>query len=464
MSVATYTVVLRPARASDGLHAVALRITKDRKAVFANTGVFIPEKQWNEKAEYFKANWIRTANRDHGLLNDTIKLLLTRARELALSEPALSATALRDRVTGRASADNPAELDFLQYFAKDTARHAVAGNPRTAKKRQSILTKLRQFAALGQPADAPTALPFKHLTVSWVKNYQAHLSTHHENATHTINKELQIIHTVLKLAVADGLLEFHKDPFLHIRLKHPKTQKPRLSQDEVARLEAVATNAGWETIARDCWLIQFHCQGTRVGDILELRHRNVSEDRLTYLERKTGKTKNIPRHPRLNAVLTRYPLSPGASADSYLLPLLDYQQPYAQPADAAVNAAEAQQRLGALLLAIEGFTALVNRYIKKAAKRAGIEKPITSHSARHSFADAARVQLGGNVKAIQEMLNHGQLRTTEMYLSDLETSELDAATLSVYGPGATPVQQEPNTPEQNLSNGEAPNKESPLAA
>ena len=86
---------------------------------------------------------------------------------------------------------------------------------------------------------------------------------------------------------------------------------------------------------------------------------------------------------------------------------------------------------------IETGTALVNRYIKIVAARAGIEKHITSHTARHSFADAARIELGGNIKAIQEMLNHGQLRTTEIYVSDLTESELDTATLSVYNARTT---------------------------
>jgi len=456
MAAATYTVVLRPARASDGLHAVALRITKDRKTAFANTGVFIQAKQWNENAEFMRANWVRSNHRDYSLFNDTIRLLLTEARKLALGEPNLSAAALRDRVTGKASPDNPAELDFLEFFARDLARHATAGNPRTAKKRQSILTKLRAFSLLGKPEGEPARVPFKALTVSWVKDYQAHLTTHHHNATHTVNKELQIVHTVLKQAVADGLLEFHKDPFLHIRLKHPKTKKPRLSQEEVDRLEAAETKPGWETIARDCWLLQFHCQGTRVGDILELRHRDISPVRLSYMERKTGKTKNIPRHPRLNAVLTRYPLAPGASPDSYVLPLLDHTAPYAQPVEAAADAGAAQANRKELLQTIEGFTALVNRYIKKAASRAGIDKHITSHSARHSFADAARIMLNGDIKTIQGMLNHGQLRTTDIYLSDLETTELDAATLSVYGPGTTPVQQKPDAPEQPPFNSSPP--------
>ncbi|MDO7849932.1 site-specific integrase [Hymenobacter sp. M29] len=428
--------MLRPARASDGLSPVAVRITKDRLPAFANTGVFIAAKDWNEKASYEKPQWIRSSHRDHGLYNKTILNLLTAARLLALESPQLSAADIRDQITGRsapaaeAEAEAERENDFLEYFEKDRLRHVASGNPRTADKRRSILRKLRQFAG-GESA----RLPFSALTVTWVKDYQSYLLTTHRNAAPTSNKELQVIHTVLKQAIADGLLEFHKDPFLHVRLKHPKTKKARLNVAEVEALAAAAVNPNtWEQYARDCWLLQFNCQGSRVGDILELRHRHRADGRLTFPERKTGKTKNIPIHAALEELLNRYPNTAG-SPDAYILPFLDYTKPYAQPAPA--DPEQAQKQLSKLLDMIETGTALVNRYVKIVAKRAGIEKPITSHVARHSFADAARVMLGGNIKAIQEMLNHGQLRTTEIYMSDLSESELDVATLSVYNTRTT---------------------------
>jgi integrase/recombinase XerD len=437
MPPATYKAVLRPPRPSDGLHAVALRITKDRKPVFAATGIYLAEKQWNDKATFDKANWVRTSHREAGLYNDTIRDLLAAVRSLSLTQPTLTAAQLRDRVTGRATADNPEELDFLGFFAEDTARHESAGNPRTAKKRLTILRKLQAFAGGIEPR-----LPFKDLTVSWVKNYQAHLIGSQGNSQHTANKELQVIHTVLKQAIADGKMEFHKDPFLHVRLKHPKTAKPRLTAAEVAALAAVEVKPGtWEQYARDCWLLQFNLQGTRVGDVIELRHRHLDGGRATFTERKTGKTKNIPIHAGLAEVLSRYPNTTG-SPDAFVLPFLDHQASYAQPSHPDPTRAQAQRK--ELLDVIEKRTVLVNRYVKKVAARAGIEKALTSHTARHSFADAARLQLGGNIKAIQEMLNHGQLKTTEIYLSNLAESELDAATLSVYNTSTT-IPEHPRT-------------------
>jgi site-specific recombinase XerD len=56
----------------------------------------------------------------------------------------------------------------------------------------------------------------------------------------------------------------------------------------------------------------------------------------------------------------------------------------------------------------------VQRDIKTLARRAGITKNVTPHKLRHSFA-THMLQNGGNVVAIQKLLGHSSLNTTQIY-------------------------------------------------
>jgi integrase/recombinase XerD len=433
----TYALVLRPPRAKDGLHPVHLRLTSDRQPTYrAVPDVAVSAKHWNEAATVEKQNWVRGTHPEARRYNEVLRKLLRQVQQLLDDNPTWSAKQVREALDGGGGDD------FLAYMQQDIERRQQAGHPRTAEKFASIRSKLQSFQ-LGIPHPknrwglrdesdelkarrAAVTLPFSQLTVRLIRDYEAYLAGLGNRET-TLNKELSFIKTVVLQAIDEDKLPEAKNPFKKIKLKEGKARpKAKLTDEEVTP---------GELRARDAWLIQYYMLGSRVGDAVCLRWRDVRPEEIFFTEHKTGKAKLAPRSARLNTVLTRW-VARSSNTANFVLPFLKAEAPYAQyPAGLTwedLSRLPAYRPLWLLLLRkVESATATINENLKRVATLAGIEKNLTSHTARHSFADRGR-RRGVSASDMRDMLNHHSISQTEDYYGELEALELSQKARDIF--------------------------------
>jgi site-specific recombinase XerD len=134
--------------------------------------------------------------------------------------------------------------------------------------------------------------------------------------------------------------------------------------------------------------------------------------------------------PQAKAILDCYHIE-DKQRDEYIFPLLDDTKGYAKAVTQDEKDTMSVELKTALFNDISAKTALLNKYLKEIAGEADIEKHLSFHVSRHSFAKLAKDK-GTNSGVVQGLLAHSSLKTTEGYMGQFDTSVEDAAMEKIF--------------------------------
>ena len=70
----------------------------------------------------------------------------------------------------------------------------------------------------------------------------------------------------------------------------------------------------------------------------------------------------------------------------------------------------------------------MNRALKAWAKRAGIDKDITLHTARHTYATTLLTK-GADLYTVSKLLGHSEVATTQIYAKIVDSKKVEAVNL-----------------------------------
>lgn len=264
------------------------------------------------------------------------------------------------------------KASFLKYFREQAESRTVA-NTRT-----SWLQAVKRYEDFVESAGE--GITFGELKPQLLEKYKAFLLR--RVSPNAADVYLSRLKTALNEAVRFNLLPVN--PANRTRVKRTPTLPVHLSLTEVRRLSR--TPCPNEQVKQ---AFLFSCfTGLRYSDVERLTWANVKGDHLEFTQRKTGEPEHLPLAPEALKILKR--------------------QKKAQPSPNL----EREHRPDAVFFL--PIASVINRQLKAWGKAAGIEKGISFHKSRHSFATIA-LSSGIDIYTVSKLLGHRSLQTTQIY-------------------------------------------------
>ena len=252
----------------------------------------------------------------------------------------------------------------------------------------SYLRDIRQFAAWLQEQENTNIVD---ATQSNISAYLSHLQQEGRSGA-TISRSLASLKNFYSYVVSSGFLE--ASPVTgDIHVERGEKKLPQiLSGKEVELLLAQPACVDAKGLRDKAMLEVMYATGIRVSELIELDVGNVNLELGVIKCNGPKKSRLIPLYPAALKALTVY--------------LTDVRDAMlAEPDEQALFV-----NIGGARMSRQGFWKILKHY----QQTAHIEKDITPHTLRHSFA-VHLLENGADLNSVQELMGHSDISSTQMY-------------------------------------------------
>ena len=225
---------------------------------------------------------------------------------------------------------------------------------------------------------------------AFITDYEFWLRSVRNCANNTAVKYIKNFNKIIKLCLANDWLD--KNPFANYKSKVKEVERVYLSEEEIQSIIEKDFKTERLSLVRDIFL--FSCfTGLAYIDVKNLTKSHISigidgEKWIFTHRQKTETASKIPILPLTQMIIDKYAEHPQSNNQDKLLPILTNQK--------------------------------MNAYLKEIAGVCEIEKELTFHIARHTFATTVTLTNGVPIESVSKMLGHKNLKTTQHYAKVLD--------------------------------------------
>lgn len=345
------------------------------------THIWIKDEQWDSKSGKVKGNKESAKTANNSL--ESIRHSLNNIRaDLMLQDSNVSADAIVNQYSGK-GAKKRSLIEIHNYYNEHHIKRLIGKDyaEGTYNRYRISLEHVKEFLkAQYNTSDMLLA----DLSFSFITNYEAHLKTVRSCAHNTAVKYVKNLRAVINYAISQEWLL--NDPFIRYKARLEKVDKGFLTLEELHTIENEDFDINGISEVRD--IFAFCCYtGLAFADVAKLNADNIvlgisGKKHISIKRTKTDNTANIPLLDRAQFYLDKYQAHPVCLNKGLLLPARSNQKH--------------------------------NLYLKKIADICGINKTLTTHVARHTFATLMLTK-GASMESVSAMLGHTSILTTQVY-------------------------------------------------
>lgn len=358
----------------DGTYSIYMYLNLNGKLSWISTGLSIEQKYWNvktEKARQTAPSWIDINTNLEIYKEKAIKYI----QQCNLNDEIVN----QEKINKLLRAGNLINENYFYFVEQHIKKHYNNYAPKTIKGFQTHLKKLRLFKQ---------ELFFSEINIPFWNDYETYLRGL-GNQQNTIHKQYRLLNKFINKAIEHGII--HENLIKDIKIKSKEGNREHLTIEELKKLQEIynsgsINNRGAQNVLR---YFLFACYtGLRYQDVKQLRHKDILNNTLHITLHKTNKLVTIP-------------LSKKA---------LDLLEPEDIPENTVFRVYTNQ---------------VTNRHLKSIMKTAEINKNISFHCARHTWA-IITLELTGDIALVSNVLGHSDLKTTLIYAKIQEKAKKEA--------------------------------------
>ena len=392
---------------NEGICPIYVRVTIQSKRFEFSANKYVNPERWSAEGTKVKGGneETRTINSHLDYLKNQV---LEAEKRLFKKDIKVTSENLKKELFGIAETKRMLIPIFKEHNRKIKELLGIEYAPGTLERYETSLKHTSNFLFWKYNI---TDINIDKIDHAFITDYEFYLRTVRKCANNTAVKYIKNFNKIIKLCLANDWLD--KNPFANYKSKVKEVERVYLSEGEIQNIINKDFKTERLSLVRDIFL--FSCfTGLAYIDVKNLTKSHISigidGDKWIFTHRqKTESASKIPILSVTQTIIDKYAEHPQSINEDILLPILSNQK--------------------------------MNAYLKEIAAVCEIEKELTFHIARHTFATTVTLTNGVPIESVSKMLGHKNLRTTQHYAKVLDRKVSDDMKILRDKFSLTPIQE-----------------------